>query len=142
MPIRVRSAWLMAVAACFGSGGSGFAADAPTADANAAAPTAQTGTTTPAATNTTTSPPTALTAPVEHSPELEEIVVTGMRASLEKSLQIKRDASVVLDSINETTFLLSPNFTREACRVALQSALNAPNSPMPAAPYPHIQCHD
>jgi iron complex outermembrane recepter protein len=32
--------------------------------------------------------------------ELEEVIVTGLRASLEKSLQIKRDATVVLDSIN------------------------------------------
>jgi iron complex outermembrane receptor protein len=32
--------------------------------------------------------------------ELEEIVVTGLRASLEKSLDIKRTATVVLDSIN------------------------------------------
>jgi iron complex outermembrane recepter protein len=36
------------------------------------------------------------------SPQLEEVVVTGMRASLEKSLEIKKDASVVLDSINAT----------------------------------------
>ncbi len=33
---------------------------------------------------------------------LEEIVVTGMRASLEKSLDIKKRAAVVLDSINAT----------------------------------------
>jgi TonB-dependent receptor len=33
-------------------------------------------------------------------PALEEIVVTGLRASLEKSLDIKRNATVVLDSIN------------------------------------------
>jgi len=33
-------------------------------------------------------------------PDLEEIVVTGLRASLEKSLDIKRNATVVLDSIN------------------------------------------
>ena len=33
---------------------------------------------------------------------LEEIIVTGLRASLEKSLDIKKDASVVLDSINAT----------------------------------------
>src|SRR6185437_13834483 len=33
-------------------------------------------------------------------PELQEIVVTGLRASLEKSLDIKRNAPVVLDSIN------------------------------------------
>lgn len=32
---------------------------------------------------------------------------------------------VVLDAINKTTFLLSPNFTRESCRVALASALAA-----------------
>jgi glycosyltransferase involved in cell wall biosynthesis len=42
---------------------------------------------------------------------------------------------VVLDTINKTTFLLSPNFTREACRVALTSALTAPNSAMAAAPF-------
>ena len=35
-----------------------------------------------------------------NAPDLQEIVVTGIRASLEKSLDIKRDASVVLDSIN------------------------------------------
>ncbi|MDB6083044.1 MAG: hypothetical protein JWN43_925, partial [Gammaproteobacteria bacterium] len=33
-------------------------------------------------------------------PVLEEIVVTGLRASLEKSLDVKRNATVVLDSIN------------------------------------------
>ncbi|GAC1496539.1 MAG: hypothetical protein NVS1B6_01720 [Steroidobacteraceae bacterium] len=33
-------------------------------------------------------------------PALEEIVVTGLRASLEKSLQLKKNATVVLDSIN------------------------------------------
>ena len=32
--------------------------------------------------------------------ELQEIVVTGLRASLEKSLELKRNASVVIDSIN------------------------------------------
>src|SRR4051812_35618362 len=33
---------------------------------------------------------------------LEEVVVVGLRASLEKSLDIKKNASVVLDSINAT----------------------------------------
>ena len=33
-------------------------------------------------------------------PELQEIVVTGLKASLEKSLDVKRNATVVLDSIN------------------------------------------
>jgi iron complex outermembrane recepter protein len=36
----------------------------------------------------------------DQGPALEEIVVTGLRASLEKSLDIKRNAAVVLDSIN------------------------------------------
>src|SRR5580704_5230716 len=103
MPIRVRSAWLMAVAACLGCGGSVCAASAAamTADATATATaTATTPTNTPTATGTTTTPTPASTTPAEHTTELQEIVVTGMRASLEKSLLIKRDASVVLDSIN------------------------------------------
>ena len=45
-------------------------------------------------------PSTKASSPAQ--PELQEIVVTGMRASLEKSLEIKKDASVVLDSINAT----------------------------------------
>ena len=36
------------------------------------------------------------------STELEEIVVTGLRASLERSLDTKRDAAVVMDSISAT----------------------------------------
>ena len=32
--------------------------------------------------------------------QLEEVVVTGLRASLEKSLEVKKNATVVLDSIN------------------------------------------
>jgi iron complex outermembrane recepter protein len=103
MPIRVRSAWLMAVAACLGCGGSVCAADAvaTTGDATATATaSATTPTNTPTATSTTTPPTPAATTSAEHATELQEIVVTGMRASLEKSLLIKRDASVVLDSIN------------------------------------------
>jgi glycosyltransferase involved in cell wall biosynthesis len=42
---------------------------------------------------------------------------------------------VVLDAINRTTFLLSPNFTQEACRTALASALAAPAVRMSAAPF-------
>jgi len=38
--------------------------------------------------------------PDAKSGDLEEIVVTGLRASLEKSLDIKKNATVVLDSIN------------------------------------------
>ena len=38
--------------------------------------------------------------PQSEGTELQEIVVTGLRASLEKSLDIKKKATVVLDSIN------------------------------------------
>ena len=38
----------------------------------------------------------------KEQPPLQEVVVTGMRANLEKSLDIKMDAPVVLDSINST----------------------------------------
>ncbi len=86
MPIRAPSAWLMAVAACLGAGGSVFATDSPVASGDAAAPAI--------------APAPAVADPAEHVAELQEIVVTGMRASLEKSLQVKRDAAVVLDSIN------------------------------------------
>ncbi|MGA2779643.1 MAG: TonB-dependent receptor plug domain-containing protein, partial [Steroidobacteraceae bacterium] len=73
--MRLRSVLLLAVVA--GSMSAAFAADpggtaAPSAEAN------------------------------NPTPELQEIVVTGLRASLEKSLEIKRDAPVVLDSINAT----------------------------------------
>ena len=45
----------------------------------------------------------AATAPAKKdAATLQEVVVTGIRASLEKSLDIKKDASVVLDSINST----------------------------------------
>jgi len=62
----------------------------PSVDANAGPSTAASADATPA-------PQTGPT-----SPQLEEVVVTGMRASLEKSLEIKKDASVQLDSINAT----------------------------------------
>jgi iron complex outermembrane recepter protein len=42
----------------------------------------------------------AVDGPTAADTSLEEIVVTGLRASLEKSLDIKRNATVVLDSIN------------------------------------------
>jgi len=37
---------------------------------------------------------------VADSSQLEEVVVTGLRASLEKSLEVKKNSAVVLDSIN------------------------------------------
>jgi len=44
--------------------------------------------------------PTSSTAKNADSQVLEEVVVTGLRASLEKSLDVKKNAGVVLDSIN------------------------------------------
>jgi TonB-dependent receptor len=54
------------------------------------------------AAGTSTTSTTVNADPAKQGPdaELQEIVVTGMRASLEKSLEVKRNASVVLDSIN------------------------------------------
>jgi TonB-dependent receptor len=51
-----------------------------------------------------TAPPAPLSASQTQidTPGLEEVVVVGLRASLEKSLDIKKNASVVLDSINAT----------------------------------------
>ena len=46
--------------------------------------------------------PAASAAKNADSQVLEEVVVTGLRASLEKSLDIKKNADVVLDSINAT----------------------------------------
>lgn len=75
--MRLRFALALAAASAVASNGPACAADSA-ADATPAA-----------ASNSAT-------------PELQEIVVTGLRASLEKSLDIKRDAPVVLDSINAT----------------------------------------
>ncbi len=47
------------------------------------------------------SEPSAGPAPTSQG-NLEEIVVTGLKASLEKSLDLKKNASIVLDSINAT----------------------------------------
>ena len=81
--MRLRFALLLATAASMGLSWSVLAADSAT-DATATATDA-----------------TATTSG-SNAPELQEIVVTGIRASLEKSLEIKKDASVVLDSINAT----------------------------------------
>jgi iron complex outermembrane recepter protein len=80
LTLRLRSALLLAATASLGSSFAAFAVD----NANDTAPAAET---------------TAANANA-NSPELQEITVTGIRASLEKSLEIKKDASVVLDSIN------------------------------------------
>src|SRR5450755_872903 len=52
------------------------------------------------AADTATAPATSAGVKGDQASELQEIVVTGLRASLEKSLDIKRKATVVLDSIN------------------------------------------
>jgi TonB-dependent receptor len=86
---RLRFALAMVAAATIGSNYPAFAVDASSnttvATPNAASPPAATVETTAAGGNT---------------PELQEIVVSGVRASLEKSMELKKDASVVLDSIN------------------------------------------
>jgi len=94
--MRLRSA-LFVAAAALGSNIPAFAVDSTNAAATDAAASTTTASATSADAATTA---TTATATTTNTPELQEIVVTGMRASLEKSLQIKRDASVVLDSIN------------------------------------------
>ncbi len=42
---------------------------------------------------------------------------------------------VMIDEINNTTFLLPPNFSSSECRTALLSALSAPSHVVPAAPF-------
>ena len=42
---------------------------------------------------------------------------------------------VVIGEVNKTTFLLSPNFSRDECRAALASALAAPSHFLPATPF-------
>ncbi len=86
--MRLRSALLLAATATMASTYPAFAID--------------TGSNAAPATSNTTAATTDATAAGGNTPELQEIVVTGLRASLEKSLEIKKDASVVLDSINAT----------------------------------------
>ena len=83
--MRLRSALLLAAAASLGPSCSAFAADAATDSATTASDAAA-----------------ATSGSSKDAAELQEILVTGIRASLEKSLEIKKDASVVLDSINAT----------------------------------------
>ncbi|MEC4591927.1 TonB-dependent receptor [Nitrospirillum amazonense] len=69
-----QSAWILPLILAMGCGGGAWAQSAGSGAANASSATG----------------------------DLEEIVVTGIRADLEKSLEVKRNASVVLDSINST----------------------------------------
>jgi iron complex outermembrane receptor protein len=78
----LRSALFMAAAASLGASFAAFAVDNTDGATSAAASTASNSN--------------------ADTPELQEVVVTGIRASLEKSLDIKKNASVVLDSINAT----------------------------------------
>jgi iron complex outermembrane receptor protein len=89
--MRLRFALAMVATATMTANYPAFAVDA-SSDGTVTAPNASTP---PAATAETT-------AAGGNNPELQEIVVTGIRASLEKSMEMKKDASVVLDSINAT----------------------------------------
>ena len=91
MRMRLRFALAMAATAAVAPNYPAFAVDAGS-NGTAAAPGAA------------SAPAVAADAPAAggNSPDLQEIVVTGIRASLEKSLEIKKDAAVVLDSINAT----------------------------------------
>ena len=91
MRMRLRFALAMAATAAVAPNYPAFAVDA-SSNGTVAAPSAA------------SAPAVAADAPAAggNTPDLQEIVVTGIRASLEKSLEIKKDAAVVLDSINAT----------------------------------------
>ncbi len=96
--MRLRFASTMVVTAAMAWNFPAFAVDANsngTASSNAAAPGEMSAT-------SAMSAAADATAAGGNAPELQEIVVTGIRASLEKSMELKKDASVVLDSINAT----------------------------------------
>src|SRR3984885_7367457 len=86
--MRLRFALLTAVTAAMAANWPAVAVDATSAATSADAATADA--TTPA------------TGSSKDTPELQEIVVSVVRARLEKSMELKKDASVVLDSINAT----------------------------------------
>jgi iron complex outermembrane recepter protein len=96
--MRLRFALTMVATATMASNYPAFAVDPSfngTASPTPAAPSAMSATAATAATAETT-------AAGGNTPDLQEIVVTGIRASLEKSMELKKDASVVMDSINAT----------------------------------------
>jgi len=102
--MRLRSALIVAAAA-LSSNLPAFAVDSTDtaiADADTSAATGASATSATSTASATTAAPATSATTARGSPELQEIVVTGIRASLEKSLEIKKDASVVLDSINAT----------------------------------------
>jgi iron complex outermembrane receptor protein len=90
---RLRFALAMVATATMGSNYPAFAVDASSNSTVAAPNEASPPAVTAGATATGGNAP---------APDLQEIVVTGVRASLEKSMELKKDASVVLDSINAT----------------------------------------
>ncbi|HEX8782201.1 MAG TPA: hypothetical protein VF764_02435, partial [Steroidobacteraceae bacterium] len=95
---------LQLVAPAAHAAGAATAADstaAPPVAANSAAPAGAAGTT--AAANPPAPADTAQNGPASGSKdELQTVVVYGMTANLEKSLDLKRLAPVVMDSINST----------------------------------------
>jgi iron complex outermembrane recepter protein len=95
--MRLRFSLAMVATATMASNYPAFAVDV---SSGTAPPTAATPNAMSAASATATTADT--TSAGGNAPELQEIVVTGLRASLEKSLDIKKDAAVVLDSINAT----------------------------------------
>ena len=56
----------------------------------------------PATTVDSTSPPTSTSDTAAANQASQDIIITGIRGSLDKSVRIKRDSAVVLDSVNAT----------------------------------------
>lgn len=81
-------------------GSAAMATPAPSLAAAPDSPAAAASPATPAASNANTSSGSGGNSGSSSNDQLEEVVVTGLRASLEKSLDDKRKATVVQDSIN------------------------------------------
>ncbi len=73
-----------------------------TSASTAALAQTQPATASPAITSDNSSPPTSTSDTAAANQASQEIVITGIRGSLDKSVRIKRDSAVVLNSVNAT----------------------------------------
>ncbi|MGU3391249.1 TonB-dependent receptor [Sphingomonas sp. M1A8_2b] len=97
-----RSASVVALATCLTISGPAFGQQQTGAEATNAQPTTEPGTTADAtaAAGQLTTPATAPSSESTLAPASDEIVVTGVRASLERSIAIKRNSTGIVDAIS------------------------------------------
>ncbi len=100
--VLARSASVAALATCLAMSGPAFGQQQTGAEATNAQPTTAPGTTADAtaAAGQLTTPATAPSSESTLAPASDEIVVTGVRASLERSIAIKRNSTGIVDAIS------------------------------------------